>query len=72
MISAPVKLRRRYEIIVSREADGRWVSFVPDLNYISTWGDTEVELMERTKEMIEVFQMSLIKMKTYWPLPQIE
>ena len=49
MISAPVKLRRRYEIIVSREADGRWVSFVPDLNYISTWGDTEVELMERTK-----------------------
>ncbi len=41
-----------YPVLVYEEKDSRYSSFVPDLNNISTFGDTLEEVIDMTEELI--------------------
>jgi predicted RNase H-like HicB family nuclease len=46
-------ITRRYQVIVYRDPDDDvWVTHVPDLGDISTFGDTREEALEHTREAI--------------------
>jgi antitoxin HicB len=45
---------RRYKVLLEWDQDDSvWVSYVPDLNYLSTYGDTREQAIEKTREAIE-------------------
>ena len=44
---------RRFPTILEWDAEDRvWVTYVPSLNHLSTYGETEAEALERTREAI--------------------
>jgi antitoxin HicB len=44
---------RRFQIVLEWDAeDGVWVTYVPALNYLSTYGDTREEALANTQEAI--------------------
>jgi predicted RNase H-like HicB family nuclease len=44
---------RRFPTILEWDAEDRvWVTYVPSLNHLSTYGETESEALERTREAI--------------------
>lgn len=44
---------RRFKVLVEWDPDDRvWVTYVPDLDWLSTYGDTREEALERTREAI--------------------
>ena len=44
---------RRFPTILEWDAEDRvWVTYVPGLNLLSTYGETEAEALERTREAI--------------------
>lgn len=44
---------RRFPTILEWDAEDRvWVTYVPSLNHLSTYGETEAEALERTLEAI--------------------
>lgn len=48
-----VMTTRRFNVLVERDHDGElWVTYVPALGYLSTYGDTREEALERTREAV--------------------
>ncbi|MDA8219512.1 MAG: type II toxin-antitoxin system HicB family antitoxin [Dehalococcoidales bacterium] len=44
---------RRFKVLVEfSPAEGVWVTYVPSLNHLSTFGQTREEALEETKEAI--------------------
>lgn len=44
---------RRFTVLVEWDPDDRvWVTYVPTLGYISTYGETRQEALEQTREAI--------------------
>jgi predicted RNase H-like HicB family nuclease len=44
---------RRFQIVLEWDAEeGVWVTYVPTLNYLSTYGDTREEALANTQEAI--------------------
>lgn len=44
---------RRFKVLVEWDPGDRvWVTYVPDLDWLSTYGDTREEALERTREAI--------------------
>ena len=44
---------RQFQVILEWDPDDKmWVTFVPALNYLSTFGETREEALEYTKEAI--------------------
>jgi predicted RNase H-like HicB family nuclease len=44
---------RRFPTILEWDAEDRvWVTYVPSLNHLSTYGETEAGALERTREAI--------------------
>lgn len=44
---------RQYKVLIEWDPqDEVWVSYVPDLNFISTYGDTREEAIANTREAI--------------------
>lgn len=54
----PINLWARFE----REEDGTWVSSVPPLGGISTWGETWEEVVKNTREAIELYLETLAEL----------
>ncbi len=47
------KSSRRFKVLLARDADDRtWVTYVPTLGYLSTYGDTRDEALSQTREAI--------------------
>ena len=45
---------RHYKVLLEWDEEAKaWVSYVPDLNFLSTYGDTREEAIENTREAIE-------------------
>ncbi len=46
-------MSRKFQVILGRDPDDEvWVTYVPTLNYLSTFGDTRDEALEYTREAI--------------------
>ena len=46
-------LTRRYKVLLEWDPqDQVWISYVPDLNYLSTYGETREEAIANTREAI--------------------
>ena len=44
---------QRYKVLVERDAEDQvWVTYVPALNHLSTFGETRQEALDNTKEAI--------------------
>ena len=47
-------MTRHYQVWLEwDEAEGLWVTFVPALSYLSTYGETRDEALENTQEAIQ-------------------
>lgn len=45
--------RKSFQVLIERdEAEGVWVTHVPALNHLSTYGDTRESALEMTREAI--------------------
>lgn len=45
--------RKRFQVLIERDEEaGAWVTYVPALNHLSTYGDTREEALENTREAI--------------------
>jgi predicted RNase H-like HicB family nuclease len=45
--------KREFQIIIEWDADDKvWVTYVPSLSYLSTYGDTREEALANTQEAI--------------------
>jgi predicted RNase H-like HicB family nuclease len=46
-------LTRRFKVLIERDREAAaWVTYVPALDYLSTFGDTRDEALENTREAI--------------------
>jgi predicted RNase H-like HicB family nuclease len=53
MATSPEIPTRRFKVILEWDAtDDVWVSLVPTLGYLSTYGDTRQEALDQTREAI--------------------
>jgi len=47
------KMPRKYNVLIEWDPEGKvWVTYVPSLNHLSTFGKTREEALEMTKEAI--------------------
>lgn len=54
--------KRRFDVLIEREPDdGVWVTYVPALDWLSTFGDTREEALDQTKEAILGYLEALAK-----------
>ncbi|MBE3563922.1 MAG: type II toxin-antitoxin system HicB family antitoxin [Hydrogenibacillus schlegelii] len=61
----------RFKVLVEWDPEGQvWVTYVPDLNWLSTYGDTREEAMERTREAILGYLGAAEKEGLPLPAPQ--
>jgi len=45
--------KRRFDVLIERDHEqGSWVTYVPTLDWLSTFGDTREEALEHTQEAI--------------------
>lgn len=45
--------RRRFRVLLEWDPEDRvWVTYVPDLDWLSTYGETKEEALEQTREAI--------------------
>lgn len=48
-----VRLKRRFNVLVEWDPEDRvWVTYVPELDWLSTYGETREEALDRTHEAI--------------------
>jgi predicted RNase H-like HicB family nuclease len=65
-----VKLER-YKVLLEWEPEDRvWVTYVPDLDWLSTYGETKEEALERTREAILGYLEAAAKEGLPVPVPR--
>ena len=64
---------RRFKVLLEWDAgDDVWVSYVPTLGYLSTYGDTREEALEQTREAILGYLEAAAKEGIPVPPPEAE
>lgn len=63
--------RQRFKVLVEWDPEDRvWVTYVPDLDWLSTYGDTREEALEQTREAILGYLEAAAKEGLPVPTPQ--
>lgn len=64
---------RRFKVLLEWDAgDDVWVSYVPTLGYLSTYGDTREDALEQTREAILGYLEAAAKEGIPVPPPEVE
>ncbi|MGB9867676.1 MAG: type II toxin-antitoxin system HicB family antitoxin [Bacillota bacterium] len=61
----------RYKVLLEWEPEDRvWVTYVPDLDWLSTYGETREEALERTEEAVLGYLEAAAKEGLQRPIPR--
>ena len=66
-------MTRRFAVLLEWDAaDHVWVSYVPELNHMSSYGDTREQVLSQTKEAIVGYLEAAAKEGIPVPLPDLQ